>query len=156
MINQSVLVGRLTKDVELRYTSTGVAVARFIVAVNRPFAKDGERDADFISCIAWRKTAENLSNYTKKGSLIGVTGRIQTGSYEGQDRKKVYTTDVIAETISFLESRRSSEEQHQPPTPSEPQYNSYQQHQPQQRNSYYQENNAAPMTNYDPNDDLPF
>ena len=108
MINRVVLVGRLTKDPELRYTPSGVPMARFTIAVNRTFSnQQGEREADFISCIAWRKQAENLANFMKKGSLIGVEGRIQTGSYEGQDGKRVYTTDVVADAVQFLESRNS-------------------------------------------------
>lgn len=90
MINRAVLVGRLTKDPELRYTPNGIASTRFTIAVNRTFSnQQGEREADFISCVAWRKQAENLANYMRKGNLIGVEGRIQTGSYEGQDRKRV-------------------------------------------------------------------
>lgn len=108
MINRVVLVGRLTKDPELRYTPSGVPMARFTVAVNRTFSnQQGEKDADFIGCIAWRKQAENLANFMRKGSLIGVEGRIQTGSYEGQDGKRVYTTDVVADSVQFLEPRNS-------------------------------------------------
>ncbi len=106
MINRVVLVGRLTKDPELRYTPSGVPMARFTIAVNRAFSnQQGEKEADFIGCIAWRKQAENLANFMKKGSLIGVEGRIQTGSYEGQDGKRVYTTDVVADAVQFLEPR---------------------------------------------------
>lgn len=109
MINRTVIVGRLTKDPELRYTPNGIASCRFQVAVNRTFQnQQGEREADFISCQAWRKQAENLANYMKKGSLIGVEGRIQTGSYEEQDGKRVFTTDVVADSIQFLESRNSA------------------------------------------------
>lgn len=109
MINRVVLVGRLTKDPELRYSPSGIAVCRFTVAVNRTFSnQQGEREADFIGCIAWRKQAENLANYMKKGSLIGLEGRIQTGSFEGQDGKRVYTTDVIADSIQFLEPRSNN------------------------------------------------
>lgn len=109
MINRVVLVGRLTKDPELRYTPNGIASTRFTVAVNRTFSnQQGEREADFISCVAWRKQAENLANFMRKGSLIGVEGRIQTGSYEGQDGKRVYTTDVVADSVQFLESRNAN------------------------------------------------
>ncbi|MFF2178680.1 single-stranded DNA-binding protein [Lysinibacillus sp. NPDC058147] len=109
MINRVVLVGRLTKDPELRYTPNGVASTRFTVAVNRTFSnQQGDREADFISCVAWRKQAENLANFMRKGSLIGVEGRIQTGSYEGQDGKRVYTTDVVADSVQFLEPRNAS------------------------------------------------
>ena len=132
MINRVVLVGRLTKDPELRYTPNGIASCRFTVAVNRTFANEnGDRDADFISCVAWRKLAENLANYQRKGNLLGVEGRIQTGSYEGQDGKRVYTTDVVADSVQFLEPRTNSGGQ-----PNAPQYsgqtNPYQQQQPQQ------------------------
>ncbi len=109
MINRIVLVGRLTKDPELRYTPTGVASCRFTVAVNRTFQnQQGEREADYISCQAWRKQAENLANFMKKGNLIGLEGRIQTGSYEGQDGKRVYTTAVVADSIQFLEPRNGT------------------------------------------------
>lgn len=106
MINRVVLVGRLTKDPELRYTPSGVPMTRFTIAVNRTFTnQQGEREADFISCVAWRKQAENLANFMKKGNLIGIEGRIQTGSYEGQDGKRVYTTDVVVDSVQFLEPR---------------------------------------------------
>ncbi|MGG2988711.1 single-stranded DNA-binding protein [Geobacillus stearothermophilus] len=101
-MNRVVLVGRLTKDAELRYTPSGVAVASFTLAVNRPFAnQQGEREADFVNVVAWRKTAENLANYTKKGSMIAVDGRIQTRSYE-KDGRRVYVTEVVADTVQFL------------------------------------------------------
>jgi len=109
LINRVVLVGRLTKDPELRYTPNGVATCRFTVAVNRTFkGQNGEPEADFISCVAWRKQAENLANFMKKASLIGLEGRIQTGSYEGQDGKRVYTTDVVADSIQFLEPKNGT------------------------------------------------
>ena len=111
MVNRVVLVGRLTRDPELRYTPNGVAVANFNIAVNRPFSnQQGEREADFINCVVWRRQAENLANYMRKGSLIGVDGRIQTRSYEGQDGKMVYVTEVVADNIQFLESRSASQE----------------------------------------------
>lgn len=109
MMNRVVLVGRLTKDPELRYTPNGVAVASFTLAVNRAFTnQQGEREADFINCVVWRKPAENVANFLKKGSLAGVDGRIQTRSYEGQDGKRVYVTEVLAESVQFLEPRNSS------------------------------------------------
>ncbi|MFD1928360.1 single-stranded DNA-binding protein [Sporosarcina siberiensis] len=109
MINRVVLVGRLTKDPELKYTQTGIAVTRFTLAVNRTFQNaQGEREADFISCIAWRKQAENVANFLRKGSLAGVDGRIQTGSYDGQDGKRVYTTEVVADSTQFLEPRSAN------------------------------------------------
>ena len=109
MLNRVVLVGRLTRDPDLRYTPKGVAVANFNIAVNRPFTnQQGNREADFINGVVWRRQAENLANYMKKGNLIGVDGRIQTRSYEGQDGKMVYVTEVVAESIQFLESKGSS------------------------------------------------
>lgn len=115
MINRVVVVGRLTKDPELRYTPSGLPMARFTVAVNRTFSnQQGEKEADFISCVAWRKQAENLANFMRKGSLIGVEGRIQTGSYEGQDGKRVYTTDVVADAVQFLEPRSAGGNSQQP------------------------------------------
>ncbi|QBK26722.1 single-stranded DNA-binding protein [Ureibacillus thermophilus] len=84
------------------------SLAMFRLAVNRPFAnQNGEREADFINCVAWRKQAENLANYMRKGSLVGIDGRIQTGSYEDQDGKKVFYTEVVAESIQFLESKNT-------------------------------------------------
>ena len=109
MINRVVLIGRLTKDPELRYTPNGVAVATFTLAVNRIFAnQNGEREADFISCQVWRKTAENVANYLRKGSLIGIEGRIQTRNYENQEGKRVYVTEVIADSVQFLETRNAN------------------------------------------------
>jgi single-strand DNA-binding protein len=105
-----VLVGRLTRDPELRYTPNGIAVANFNIAVNRPFKdQNGENQADFINGVVWRKQAENLANYMKKGNQIGIDGRIQTRTYEGQDGKTVYVTEVLAESIQFLESKGSSQ-----------------------------------------------
>lgn len=102
------LIGRLTKDPELKYTPSGIAICKFTVAVNRDFTnQNGEREADFINCTAFKKTAENLSNYQSKGSQIGVVGRIQTGSYEGQDGKRVFTTDVMVDRIEFLGSKQN-------------------------------------------------
>ena len=106
MINNVVLVGRMTRDAELRYTPSNVAVATFTLAVNRTFkSQNGEREADFINVVMWRQQAENLANWAKKGSLIGVTGRIQTRSYDNQQGQRVYVTEVVAETFQMLESR---------------------------------------------------
>jgi single-strand DNA-binding protein len=112
MINRVVLVGRLTKDPDLRYTPNGVPVATFTLAVNRTFSsQSGEREADFILCVVWRKQAENVANFLKKGSLAGVDGRIQTRNYEGQDGKRVYVTEVVAESVQFLEPKNASNRQ---------------------------------------------
>jgi len=114
MMNRVVLVGRLTKDPELRYTPSGVAVATFTLAVNRTFTnQQGDREADFINCVIWRRPAENVANFLKKGSLAGVDGRIQTRNYDGQDGKRVYVTEVVAESVQFLEPRGSNNEQQQ-------------------------------------------
>lgn len=108
MMNRVVLVGRLTKDPDLRYTPSGVAVTTFTLAVNRPFKnQNGDSEADFINCVVWRKPAENAANFLKKGSLAGVDGRMQTRNYEGQDGKRVYVTEVVAESVQFLEPRNS-------------------------------------------------
>lgn len=109
MINNVVLTGRLTKDADLRYTSNGIAVANFTVAVNRKFKKDGQPEADFINCVIWRNGAEALANHTRKGSLIGVEGNIQTRSYDNDDGKRVYITEVVVKDFTFLESKGSSE-----------------------------------------------
>ena len=110
MINRTVLVGRLTNDPELKYTGSGVAVATFTVAVNRQFTNSqGEREADFIRCQMWRKAAENFCNFTRKGSLVGIDGRIQTRSYENQQGTRIFVTEVVAENFSLLESKNSSQ-----------------------------------------------
>lgn len=110
MINRVVLVGRLTRDPELRYTANGAAVASFTVAVNRQFTNSqGERETDFINCVIWRKAAENFSNFTNKGSLVGIDGRLQTRNYENQQGQRVYVTEVVVENFSLLESRAESE-----------------------------------------------
>jgi single-strand binding protein len=112
MINNIVLVGRLTKDPDLRYTTSGTGVATFTLAVNRNFTSaDGTREADFINCVIWRKPAETLANYAKKGVLIGVTGRIQTRSYDNQQGQKVYVTEVIADNFQLLESKKADSSQ---------------------------------------------
>lgn len=108
MLNNVSLVGRLTKDVDLRYTPSNVAVATFTLAVNRTFKNEnGDREADFINCVMWRQQAENLANWAKKGALIGITGRIQTRSYDNQQGQRVYVTEVVAEQFQLLESRNS-------------------------------------------------
>lgn len=110
MINNVVLVGRLTKDPDLRYTANGTGVATFTLAVNRNFTnQDGNREADFINCVIWRKSAETLANYARKGTLLGVTGRVQTRNYENQQGQRVYVTEVVAESFQLLESRSNNE-----------------------------------------------
>lgn len=110
MINRVVLVGRLVRDPELRYTQNGAAVTSFTVAVNRSFTNSqGERDADFIGCTIWRKAAENFANFTHKGSLVGIDGCIQTSSYDNQQGERVYRTDVIVENFSLLSPRNETD-----------------------------------------------
>lgn len=106
-MNNVSLVGRLTKDPELKTTQSGLSVCRFTVAVDRPYSKD--RQADFISCIAWRKTAEFIDSYFSKGQRIALTGSIQTGSYTDKDGKTVYTTDINVSNVEFCESKKQSD-----------------------------------------------
>ncbi|WP_077215019.1 single-stranded DNA-binding protein [Bacillus dakarensis] len=109
MINQVTLVGRLTKDPELRVTTDGNAVTNVTLAVSRNFRNhQGEIEADFVQCTLWRKMAENTSRYCKKGSLIGITGRIKTRNYDNQDGKRTYVTEVIAENVKFLDSKKAN------------------------------------------------
>lgn len=114
MLNSVTLVGRLTKDPELRYTPNNQAVATFSLAVNRNFkSQNGEREADFINCVIWRQQAENLANWAKKGALIGIIGRIQTRNYENQQGQRVYVTEVVAEQFQLLESQKERGNQSQ-------------------------------------------
>ena len=117
-MNRVELVGRLTAKPELRYTGSNVPFSRFTVAVNRTFSNNnGERETDFINCVVWRKQAENVCNYLNKGSLVSVEGRIQTGSYDGQDGNKRYTTEVVADSVQFLESKAQSQNRSSDVTP---------------------------------------
>lgn len=112
MINNVTLIGRLTRDAELRYTPSNIATAQFNIACNRNFKNaNGEYDADFINCVMWREQAERFCNWTKKGMLVGITGRIQTRSYEGNDGKRVYVTEVVAENFQVLEKRDNTANQ---------------------------------------------
>ncbi len=122
MINRAVLVGRLTRDPELRTTGSGISVATFTLAVDRQYTNaQGERGADFISCVIWRKAAENFCNFTSKGSLVGIDGRIQTRSYDNKDGQRVYVTEVVVDNFALLESRKNRESRGQngdfPPAP---------------------------------------
>ena len=112
MINNVVLVGRMTRDAELRHTPQNQAVATFTLAVNRNFKnQSGEREADFINCVIWNRQAENLANWAKKGALIGITGRIQTRNYDNQQGQRVYVTEVVADNFQLLESRNKAADQ---------------------------------------------
>lgn len=109
-MNNVNLIGRLTKPVDLRYTQSGVAYGSFTIAVNRIFKnQNGEREADFINCVIWKKSAENLANFTQKGSLIGVSGAIQTRNYDNQQGQRVYVTEVLVENFDLLESRKTAD-----------------------------------------------
>jgi len=111
MINNIVLVGRLTRDAELKHTGNGIAVASFTVAVERSFTnQNGEKEADFINIVAWRKTAEIVSNYTHKGSMIGIRGRIQTRNFTNNEGRKVYITEVVAEEIQLLSKKKEDKQ----------------------------------------------
>lgn len=156
MINNLTLVGRLTKDPDLKYTGNGTAVATFTLAVNRNFTnQSGEREADFINCVIWRKPAETLANYAKKGVLIGVTGRIQTRSYDNQQGQKVYVTEVIADNFQLLESKKADSSQNtQGSGVSNSQTNNYTRNQPNRNNDESDPfgNSSIAITD----DDLPF
>ena len=107
-MNKVFLIGRLTRDPELRYTSSNIATATFSIAVDRNFTnQSGEREADFINIVVWRKQAENVCNFLDKGRLVSVDGRLQTGSYTDKDGNRRYTTDVVADSVQFLEGRGS-------------------------------------------------
>lgn len=109
-MNNVNLIGRLTKPVDLRYTQSGIAYGSFTLAVTRRFKnQNGEREADFINCVIWKKGAENLANFTQKGSLIGVSGAIQTRNYENQQGQRVYVTEVLVENFDLLESRKTAD-----------------------------------------------
>lgn len=156
MINNLTLVGRLTKDPDLKYTGNGTAVATFTLAVNRNFTnQSGEREADFINCVIWRKPAETLANYAKKGVLIGVTGRIQTRSYDNQQGQKVYVTEVIADNFQLLESKKADSSQNtQVSGVSNSQTNNYTRSQPNRNND---ESDPFGNSSIDISDDsLPF
>ena len=112
MLNNVSLVGRMTRDAELRYTASNQAVATFSLAVNRNFkSQNGEREADFINCVMWREQAERFCNWTRKGMLVGIVGRIQTRSYENQQGQRVYVTEVVAESFQILEKRDNTANQ---------------------------------------------
>lgn len=115
MINRVILVGRLTKDPEYRTTPNGIDVANFTLAVNRNFkSKNGEQQADFINVVVFRNQAQNVNNYLSKGSLAGVDGRIQSRSYENKEGQRVFVTEVVADSVQFLEPKNSNQQNNQP------------------------------------------
>lgn len=147
MINTVVLTGRLTRDVDLKYTQSGLAVGTFNLAVDRRFkSAKGEQEVDFINCVIWRKPAENLANFAGKGTLIGVEGRLQTRNYENKQGQRVYVTEVVVENFTFLEPKNSNQ-----------QSNNYQSSNPQLNHG---QNNSDPFTGGNQididDDDLPF
>lgn len=108
MINRVVLVGRLTKEPELRTTPSGAKVCQYTLAVNRTRKAEGQQDADFINCVSWNKTAELMNQYLSKGALIGIEGRIQTRNYDDNSGRKVYVTEIITDSVQFIESKSNS------------------------------------------------
>ncbi len=154
MINRAILVGRLTRDPELRRTSNDIPVTSFTLAVNRTFKnQQGEQEADFIQCVVWRRQAENVAQYVKKGSLVGVEGRIQTRSYDDQDGVRKFIVEVVADSVQFLE-----------PKGTQPSDNTYEQsnYAPPQKNNTHQQQNKPKNSDDDlkdidiADDDLPF
>lgn len=143
MINNVVLVGRMTKNAELRYTPNKIAVATFTLAVNRPYKnQQGEREADFVNCVMWREQAENLANWCKKGVLVGIVGSIQTRNYENQQGQRIYVTEILANSFQALESKGSNNSTNG------------------QQNNNFNQNQQSPFGNSNPmevsDDDLPF
>lgn len=155
MINNVVITGRLTKDVDLRYTSNGTAVGSFTVAVDRQFkSQSGERETDFINCVMWRKAAENFANFTRKGSLVGIQGRIQTRSYDNQQGQRVYVTEVVAENFTLLESRNVTEQRPRGVETSGPtSYNTSNQYNQNNNQSSYSSNQTTSFNDYNSNED---
>ena len=147
MINNVTLIGRATKDPDLRYTASGTAVATFTLAVNRNYKnQNGDREADFINCVIWRKPAETFANYVRKGTLVGIVGRIQTRFYENQQGQRVYVTEVIVESYQLLESRSQAEAREQKQRTSTNQN-------PPMNNTVDNIGNHSSATNPMPNDD---
>lgn len=143
MLNRVVLAGRLTKDPEFRTTQNGVSIANFTLAVNRNFKnKNGEQQADFINVVVFRQQADNVNNYLSKGNLAGVDGRIQSRSYENKEGQRVFVTEVVADSVQFLEPKNNNQQNNQPQ---------------QQRGQAPAGNNTFANNNVDDNiDDLPF
>ena len=111
-MNKVFLIGRLTRDPELRYTGNNTPVTTFSLAVNRPFTnQNGEREADFLNCVVWRRQAENVKNYLSQGSQVAVEGRIQTRNYDDQNGVKRYVTEVIVDNVEFIGSKRDNQTQ---------------------------------------------
>ena len=148
MVNRVVLVGRLTKDPELKRTQTGKSVVSFTVAVNRRFGQ--QEQADFINCVAWEKTAEFLGQYAKKGAMVSVEGRISTRTYDDSTGKKVYVTEVVSESVQLLESRSASTQR-----PASNSFDSTSGYQPDNHNFSEDDFTTGPTLDIS-SDDLPF
>lgn len=161
-MNTVQLVGRLTKEVDLKFTSSGTAVGSFTIAVNRSFTnQQGDREADFINCVIWRKAAENLASFTRKGSQIGIEGRIQTRNYENQQGQRVYVTEVVVNNFHLLEPRSVTEQRPagESNAPSSGGYsNNYNNQNSYQNQSNYQNTQSnqskAPQNNFSFNQDF--
>lgn len=144
MINTVVLTGRLTRDVDLRYTQSGAAVGTFTLAVDRRFTNaNGDREADFVNCVIWRKSAENLANFVHKGSLLGVEGRIQTRNYENKQGQRVYVTEVVVENFTLLEPRQNGGQQNNNNSNQAPQQNPF----GTPKNNNFDNNNSSNQSN---------
>lgn len=158
MLNRVVLVGRLTRDPEMRFTQSQRAVCSFNLAVNRTFTSaNGERETDFVNIVSWGRTAENVSKYMSKGSLVAVDGRIQTRNYENDRGERVYVTEVVAESVTFLESKGA--QQNRPMNDFN--NNSYSAPKQQQRETNSFDSNKDPFADFGntvdiSDDDLPF
>ncbi|BET20693.1 single-stranded DNA-binding protein [Solobacterium moorei] len=160
MINRVVLVGRLTRDVEVRKTASGLSVATFTVACDRRMARgqDGnnQQSADFISCVAWRQAADFLGSYARKGALVGVEGRIQTRSYD-RDGQKVYVTEIVCDTVNLLESKSQSQSRAQNSSYQDNSYQQpYSQPKPSTNDDFVSDDFGAGIGMDISSDDLPF
>lgn len=157
MINRVVLVGRLTKDPELRHTASNIPVVSFTVAVNRTYAKnDADQQADYIQCVAWRRQAETVHQYLNKGSLVGVEGKIQTRTYDDQNGQRKYITEVLADSVQFLEPKSAQASRPTESSPSAPSRSPYDyQSKPTQDTHPYSGDRDDPVIDI-PDDDLPF
>ncbi|MBQ9154773.1 MAG: single-stranded DNA-binding protein [Solobacterium sp.] len=157
-MNRVELVGRLTRDVEVRKTQSGLSVATFTVACDRRVSRDqqGQQSADFISCVAWRQTADFLGSYARKGAMVSVEGRIQTRNYDDRDGKRVYVTEVVADNVQLLESRSQSQARAEAaPAPSYPAYQNEPQSDPFANDFGGSDFNTGPSLDIS-SDDLPF
>lgn len=149
MINRVVLVGRLTKDIELRKTQSNISYTRFTLACDRPMSQNGQQGADFITCVAWRQSADFLANYASKGRVVGIDGRITTGSYEGQNGR-VYTTEVTCDSVRLLDNNRERTQSQAPTNQTFTPSQSY-----AQQNSFDDDFSNTPSLDIS-SDDLPF